>query len=198
MPRIEPVPFEDLPEEVQEHITEGRRRGVVSGQSMHIFAHSPYVALNVIDGSRGRFRQGRLGGRLTELMRLRSAQLGACGPCSTARKDPSVSEDDVACLLEPYREGHPRREALAVRMVELMATDHDAIKPETLLELAEEFDTEEIIELLYRAGHMVGTHRFVHALDVLSDCEPVLSYAPDTVRASWDRAYGQVPAPADT
>lgn len=195
MARIEPVPFEDLPEEVQEHIEVGRRRGVVSGQSMHIFAHSPYVALNIIDGSQGRFRQGRLGGRLTELMRLRSAQLAACGPCSEARKDPSVSEDDVACLLAPDHLGLPRREALAVEMVDLMATDHDAIREETILELAEEFDTEEIVELLYRAGHMVGTHRFVHVLDVLSDCEPVLPYSQETVRAAWARAYGEAAAP---
>jgi alkylhydroperoxidase family enzyme len=198
MPRIQPVPFGDLPDEVQEHIVEGRRRGVVSGDSMPIFAHSPYVALSVIDGSQGRFRQGRLGGRLTELMRLRSAQLAACGPCSAARKDPAVTDDDVACLLEPDHMGLPRREALAVTMVDLMATDHDAITQETLLELAEEFDTEEIIELLYRAGHMVGTHRFVHVLDVLSDCEPVLSYSAETVRASWERAYGQAVMPANT
>jgi hypothetical protein len=198
MPRIEPVPFEELPDEVQQHIVQGRRRGVVSGDSMHIFAHSPYVALSIIDASQGRFREGRLGGRLTELMRLRSAQLGTCGPCSAARKDPAVTEDDVACLLEPEHMGLARREALAVQMVDLMATDHDAITPDTLLELAQEFDTEEIIELLYRAGHMVGTHRFVHVLDVLGDCEPVLSYSPENVRASWERAYGQALTPAST
>jgi hypothetical protein len=60
------------------------------------------------------------------------------------------------------------------------------------VKLAEEFDTEEIIELHYRAGNMIGTHRFVHVLDVLSDCQPVLSYSPETVRTSWKRAYGPV------
>jgi hypothetical protein len=94
--------------------------------------------------------------------------------------------------------GLPRREALAVQMVDLMATDHDAITQDTLLSLAEEFDTEEIIELLYRAGNMIGTHRFVHVLDVLSDCEPVLPYSPEIVGASWKRAYGQVVTTAGT
>lgn len=190
MPRIEPVPWDDLPEEVRTHIEEGRRRGTVSGDSMPVFAHSPYVALDIVDRSEGRYRQGRLGGRLGELMRLRSAQLAACGPCSAARKDPSVSEDDVACLIDPERAGLSRRETLAVKVVDRMATDHDAIDEAVLLELAEEFDTEEIVELLYRAAQSVGTHRFVHVLDVLSADAPVLRYDAEAVRESWARAYG--------
>jgi len=190
MPRIEPIPFEDLPEEVREHIERGRRQGISTGESMSIFAHSPYVALDIVDRAQRRFNQGRLGGRLGELLRLRSAQLAACGPCSAARKDPSVSESDVACLLDPKHRGLPRREALALQTVETMATDHDAIDESTLRELAEEFDTEEIVELLYRCGHAVGSHRFVHVLDVLGDSEPTLLYSADAVRASWERAYG--------
>jgi alkylhydroperoxidase family enzyme len=194
--RIEPVPWDDLPEEVRTHIEEGRRRGTVTGDSMPVFAHSPYVALDIVDRAQGRFRQGRLSGRLGELIRLRSAQIAACGPCSAARKDPSVSEADVACLIDPQHAGLPRREALAITIVDLMATDHDAIDEALLLELAEEFDTEEIVELLYRAGQAVGSHRFVHVLDVLADSEPVLRYDRDAVRASWARAYGVASAPA--
>jgi alkylhydroperoxidase family enzyme len=193
MPRIEPVPFEELPEEVREHIEAGRRRGTSTGESMRVFAHSPYVALDVIESSRRNLNRGRLGGRLVELLRLRSAQLAACGPCSAARKDPSVTEEDVACLLEPAHLGLPRRETLALQVVETMAMDHDAIDEQVLQELAEEFDTEEIVELLYRCGHAVGTHRFVHVLDVLGESEPVLSYSADAVRAAWDRSYKHAP-----
>jgi alkylhydroperoxidase family enzyme len=196
VPRIEPVPWDDLPEEVRTHIDEGRRRGKVTGDSMPVFAHSPYVALDIVDRSVGRFRQGRLGGRLGELVRLRSAQMAACGPCSAARKDPSVSDDDVACLIDPEHIGLPRREALAIKIVDLMATDHDAIDEALLLELAEEFDTEEIVELLYRAGQAVGSHRFVHVLDVLASTNPVLPYDAEAVRASWARAYRVDTAPA--
>ncbi len=195
MPRIEPVPWDDLPEEVRTHIEEGRRRGTVTGDSMPVFAHSPYVALDIVDRSAGRFRQGRLGGRLGELVRLRSAQIAACGPCAAARKDPSVSEDDVACLIAPDHTGLPRREALAIKVVDLMATDHDAIDESLLLQLAEEFDTEEIVELLYRAGQTVGSHRFVHVLDVLADTKPVLRYDAEAVRVSWARAYGVATRP---
>jgi alkylhydroperoxidase family enzyme len=196
MPRIEPVPSDDLPEEVRTHIDEGRRRGTVTGTSMHVFAHSPFVALNIVDGSNRRFR-GRLEGRLIELMRLRSAQLGACGPCSEARKDPSVTEEDVACLMDADRMGL-RREALAIGIVDLMGTDHDAIDATVILELAQVFDTEEIVELLYRAGTMIGMHRFVHVLDVLGETAAVLPYDAEAVRASWDRAYGVAAQPGTT
>lgn len=196
MPRIEPVPFDDLPDEVREHIERGRRLGTVTGDSMCVFAHSPYVALSIVEGSRRPFK-GRITGRLAEMMRLRSAQLAACQPCSQARKDPSVTDDDVACLLDPDHLGLNAKEALGVRMVDLMATDHDAIDEATIRTLAEQFDTEEIVELLYRAGQAVGSHRFVHVLDVLNpDRAPVLGYDADTVRASWARAYGSVSAPA--
>jgi hypothetical protein len=194
VPRIEPVPFEDLPEEVRDHIDVGRRRGNVTGDSMCIFAHSPFVALDIIDGY-NRGNPGRLDGRLVELIRLRSAQLAGCGPCSAARKTPAVGEDDVACLLEPAHLGFSPREKLAVQAIEMMATDHDAIDEGVIRKLAEEFDTEEIVELLYRCGRAVGSHRFVHVLDVLNDCEPVLPYSADTVRASWARAYEQTSEP---
>src|SRR5215213_5010450 len=113
VPRIEPVPFDDLPLEVQEHIEGGIRRGVTEGKSMSIFAHSPYVALDIVESARLN-RQGRIDARLMEMLRLRSAQLNGCEPCSAARKDPSVSEDDVACLIDPKHLGLPRRETLAL------------------------------------------------------------------------------------
>lgn len=193
MPRIEPVPFDDLRQQVQEHIERGRARGTSTGESITIFADGLYVALAVVEGAQRTYSRGRLDARLVELMRIRSAQLGTCGPCSIARKDPSVTEDDVACLVDPERMGLPRREVLALQMVDLMATDHDAIDEATLVELSAEFDTEEIVELLYRAGNAIGTHRFVHVLDVLDDCQPVLGYDAEAVRAAWDRAYEVAP-----
>ena len=42
-----------------------------------------------------------LGGRILELLRIRSAQLGECEPCSQSRKHDSITDDDVACLLAP-------------------------------------------------------------------------------------------------
>jgi hypothetical protein len=99
-----------------------------------------------------------------------------------------VSAADVACLIDPDHRGFPPREARAMKVVDLMAMDHEAIDEELLLTLAEQFDTEEIVELLYRAGQSVGSHRFAHVLDVLGNTEPVLGYDPDAVQRSWGRA----------
>ena len=107
-----------------------------------------------------------------------------------------MTDDDVACLTDPEHSGLSRRDALAINVVDLMATDHDAIDEAVLLQLAEEFDTEEIVELLYRAGQAVGSHRFVHVLDVLADTQPVLRYDAEAVRASWARAYRTATGPA--
>jgi alkylhydroperoxidase family enzyme len=195
MPRIQPVPFDDLPAEVQEHIQKGIARGITEGKSMSIFAHSPYVALDIVERARLN-RQGRIDARLVEMLRLRSAQLNGCEPCSAARKDPSVSEADVACLIDAQHLGLSRRDTLAVELLERMAIDHHSITDATVLELADEFDTEEIVELLYRCGQMIGNHRFVHVLDVLGDGEPVLEYSPETVRESWERAGHAIALPA--
>jgi len=198
MSRIEPVPWDDLPEVVRTHVTEGRRRGKVSGDTAFVYAHSPFVALaHCANDHAGPRWPGVIEPRLVELMRLRSAQLAGCAPCTAARKEPdTVAEDDVACLLDPDHLGLPGREALAIRTLDLMATDHHAIDEAFILELATEFTTEAIVELLYRAGQMVGAHRFVHVLDVLGEATPVLPYDPGALRASWEAAYGAIGQPA--
>jgi alkylhydroperoxidase family enzyme len=61
---------------------------------------------------------------------------------------------------------------LAIRLVDLMATDHHAIDSAFFRQLAEEFSREEIVELAWYAGQVVGGHRFMHVLDVLGDDEP--------------------------
>src|SRR5262245_36806031 len=122
MPRIEPVPWDDLPEVVRTHVSEGRRLGKVTGDTAHVYAHSPYVALAHCASDTGPRWQGTIEPRVVELMRIRSAQLNGCAPCSTARKEPdAVSEDDVACLVDPAHLGLPRREELAVKVMDLMA-----------------------------------------------------------------------------
>jgi hypothetical protein len=69
-----------------------------------------------------------------------------------------------------------------------MSTDLHSIDDDTVRELATEFDAEEIVELAYICGQMIGGHRFVHVLDVLGDGEPVVKYDAEAVRKSWERA----------
>jgi len=54
-----------------------------------------------------------IGDRLQELVRLRSAQLGSCEPCSLSRTDESVAGLDTACLIDPAAGAFSERERLA-------------------------------------------------------------------------------------
>jgi alkylhydroperoxidase family enzyme len=61
--------------------------------------------------------------------------------------------------------------------VDLLTTDHHAVDAAFIGELAAVFTTEEIVELGWFAGQAIGTHRFMHALDVLGDEAPVIGVA---------------------
>jgi alkylhydroperoxidase family enzyme len=162
-------------------IEEGLAMGMYTmALPLQIVAHSPNALAGMHASYLAIFGRSVVGPRICELMRLRSAQLAACEPCSLSRKDASVSEDDVACLAEPERLSGDRRELLAVRLVDLMATDHHAIDDDFLRELASVFTVEEIVEMGWYAGTLVGGHRFMHMLDVLGDSRPVVGPVAST------------------
>ena len=89
-----------------------------------------------------------LGGRILELIRIRSAQLGECQPCMQSRKHDSITDEDVACLLDVGRERpHPagahggRVHRPAVRRPPRAST------PTSTVGSAEVFTAAQIIEL---------------------------------------------------
>ena len=84
-------------------------------------------------------------------------------------------------LDDPETAGTNERERLAIRFVDLMATDHHAIDEDVFREMAEHFTVEEIVEVGWYAGQVVGGHRFMHVLDCLGTDEPVIG--TDTVSA---------------
>jgi hypothetical protein len=55
-----------------------------------------------------------------------------------------------------------------------MATDHYKIDSSTFRELATRFSAREVVELLWFCGNCIGTHRFMHALDMMGNEAPVL------------------------
>jgi hypothetical protein len=176
VPRIAPIAWEDLDEAARRRIEEGMATGMYTMTlPLQIVAHSPVALQGMDDGYRAVFGRAAVGPRIIELMRLRSAQLGGCAPCSASRKDESITEDDVACLVDPERAGSDRRERLAIRLVDLMATDHHAIDAEFFRSMAEVFTIEEIVEIGWYAGHVVGGHRFLHVLDALGTDAPVVA-----------------------
>jgi alkylhydroperoxidase family enzyme len=175
MPRIEPLPYEQLSDDARGRIEAGVATGMYTTTvPLQIVAHSPMALQAMDEGYKAHFRAGAIEQRLQELMRLRSAQLNACEPCSLSRKDDSITADDVACLVDPDKTTYSRRELLALRFLDLFALDHHAIGDDLFLDLAGEFSTEEIIEIGWLCAQFVGGHRFMHTLDALGTAEPVI------------------------
>jgi alkylhydroperoxidase family enzyme len=186
MPRIAPIAWEDLDDEARRRMEEGLGTGMYTMTvPLQIVAHSPNALRGLDEAYRAIYGKATVGPRIVELMRLRSAQLGECAPCSASRKDESITEDDVACLVDPDRAGSDPRERLAIRLVDLMANDHHAIDDDFFRLLAEVFSVEEIVEIAWYAGHLIGGHRFMHVLDALGTSAPVVGprQVSDSVRA---------------
>ncbi len=122
-----------------------------------------------------------LGGRILELLRIRSAQLGECQPCMQSRKHDSITDEDVACLLDMDEGDLTRQERMAVRFMDLLSADHHAIDADFYRQLAEVFTAAQIIELGFSCAQSIGLHRFIHTLEVFGTDAPVIAFSPDQV-----------------
>jgi alkylhydroperoxidase family enzyme len=155
---------------------------------LQIFAYRTMQIL-MTSAARGAFgQQTLLGGRILELIRIRSAQLGECQPCMQSRKHDSITDEDVACLVAPGASTLTEQERLAVQFLDLLSADHHAIDDEVYRELGQVFTAAQIIELGFTCANAMGLHRFIHTLDVFGDSPPVIAYDPDQV----DTAYPDV------
>jgi alkylhydroperoxidase family enzyme len=126
-----------------------------------------------------------IGGRLLELIRIRSAQLGECEPCSQSRKHDSITDSDVACLLAPDRDTLTPQEQIAVEFLDRLSADHHSIDDAFYRRLGEHFTAAQIVELGFTCASAMGLHRFIHTLDIYGDSAPVIEYSPDQIdRAS--------------
>jgi hypothetical protein len=187
MPRIEPIPWEDLTDAQRSMMEGGNQSGAYRlVLPLQILAYSDHDHVPASD-RHPNFPRHLLDARLLELLRIRSAQLGGCEPCMGSRKHASITDGEVACLRTPGdREELTEREARALEFLDLLATDHFSIDDDTYRGLAEVFTTAEIIELGSTCGSMIGTHRFIHTLDPLGEQEPVIRYEPSQVGVTWD------------
>ena len=122
-----------------------------------------------------------LGGRILELLRIRSAQLGECEPCSQSRKHDSITDEDVVCLLAPGHGTLTPQEQMAVEFIDLLSADHHAMDDEFYQRLGEHFTAAQIIELGFTCAGVMGLHRFIHTLNVYGDSAPVIEYDRDQV-----------------
>jgi alkylhydroperoxidase family enzyme len=185
--RIEPVPYDDLSDETKAMMDAGTASGMYTTiVPMQIIAYSTAAVTSMHRSYEATFRKGILEPRLVELLRLHSAQTAMCAPCSTSRKDDSISDDDVACLISPDAARFNPRERAAMSFFDQLANDHHAIDNDTFRSLAEVFTTAEIIEMAYLCSTFLGGHRLMHAIGAFAamsgdDGPAVLPYAPGSV-----------------
>jgi alkylhydroperoxidase family enzyme len=190
VPRIQPIPLDELAPKTRQIIEEGVADGTYATPiPLQIFAYRTQQIL-MTHAARGAWgQQSLLGGRILELIRIRSAQLGECQPCMQSRKHDSITDADVACLVAPGASDLTEQERLAVQFLDLLSADHHAIDDEFYTELGAVFTAAQIIELGFTCASSMGLHRFIHTLDVFGTDEPVIAYNPDQV----DAAYPDVP-----
>jgi alkylhydroperoxidase family enzyme len=182
VPRIEPIPLDQLAPEPRRIIEEGVENGMYATPiPLQIFAYKTQQIL-MTNAARVGWGQGSLlGGRILELLRIRSAQLGECQPCMQSRKHDSITEEDVACLLAPGQGQLTGQERLAVQFLDLLSADHHAIDDEVYRELSQVFTAAQIIELGFACANSMGLHRFIHTLDVYGTSEPVIPFSADQI-----------------
>ena len=186
MPRIEPVPWEYLSGEQRHEIEDSRAIGLQPKQGLtsQVMAYSSAAFRAMKLSSRALFRNGVIEPRLQELLRLRSANLSQCKPYAAARKEVAVTDEDVACLIDPSLQGLSKRERMAISFFDQLASDHWSVNDKTFLELAEVFSTAEIVEPGWRCETLIGVHRFLRCLDVLGEEPRVLPFAPSEIDRS--------------
>jgi alkylhydroperoxidase family enzyme len=182
VPRIEPIPLEEMAPEPRRIIEEGVADGLYATPvPLQIFAYKTQQILMTNAARKVMGSGSLLGGRILELLRIRSAQLGECQPCMQSRKHDSITEEDVACLIAPGGAELNEQERLAVEFLDLLSADHHAIDDEFYRRLGEHFTAAQIIELGFACANSMGLHRFIHTLDVFGQSEPVIKYAADQV-----------------
>jgi alkylhydroperoxidase family enzyme len=195
MPRIEPIPMEDLAEEPRKIIEEGVANGTYATPiPLQIFAYKTAQIVNTHAARTAWGQKSLLGGRILELIRIRSAQLGECQPCMQSRKHDSITDEDVACLITPGGSDLTEQERLAVNFLDLLSADHHAIDDEVYRELGQVFTAAQIIELGFACANSMGLHRFIHTLDVFGDGEPVIHFDPSQVDSEFAATPEQAPA----
>jgi len=173
-------------QELSSHSREIVEAGVAAGLyatpvPLQIFAYRS-AQLEQVNMARTHLGAGTLlGGRILELLRIRSAQLGECEPCSQSRKHDSITDEDVACLLAPGHRALTPQEQMAVEFIDLLSADHHAMDDEFYKRLGEHFSAAQIVELGFTCAGVMGLHRFIHTLDVYGESTPVIAYSSDQV-----------------
>ncbi len=197
MPIIEPIPYDELSPLARKIVEDGESDGLyATNVPLQIFAYNTRQFLHMDETRRARGDGSLLGGRILELIRIRSAQLGECQPCMQSRKHDSITDEDVACLINVGASELTDQERMAVTFLDLLSADHHAIDADFYRDLAKVFTTAQIIELGFTCAETMGIHRFIHTLDVFGTDEPVLPFSPDQIDSRHEMPSATDPATA--
>jgi alkylhydroperoxidase family enzyme len=185
MPRLEPVALDDLDPELRELLELSQKHGAVMADTTvpRLWALRPELAKSQLPIQTRYHDSNILDARLLELVRLRIALLNDCVACKVARKDDSITDDDLACLSSD----DPRFsevERLCLRFAERFVTDHASIDDDLMGQLGEHFTPEEIVELTMYCGLMLGSGRFAHVMRGWAHDEGGVVVASKTVSTS--------------
>jgi alkylhydroperoxidase family enzyme len=187
VPIIEPIPVDQLSPEARAIIEGGVEEGLYATPvPLQIFAYRTALLESMHAKRLARGHGGLLGGRILELLRIRSAQLGECQPCMQSRKHDSITDADVACLVGDNRVDLDPQERMAIRFLDLLSADHHAIDADFYRDLADVFTTAQIVELGFSCAEMMGVHRFIHTLDIFGTEPPAVPFSPDQVDTRRD------------
>jgi alkylhydroperoxidase family enzyme len=174
--------MDELAPEPRRIIEEGVASGMYATPiPLQIFAYKTQQILMTNAARNAWGQKSLLGGRILELLRIRSAQLGECQPCMQSRKHDSITEEDVACLLAPGQGALTEQERLAVQFLDLLSADHHAIDDDVYRELGKVFTAAQIIELGFACANSMGLHRFLHTLDIYGTSEPVIEFSAEEI-----------------
>lgn len=185
MPRIEPIPMDQLSPESRTIIAGGVADGLYSTPlPLQVFAYSSERLKRLHQARLERGATGLLPPRILELIRIRSAQLGECQPCMQSRKHDSITDQDVACLLAPGRDALTEQERLAIEFLDLLSADHHALDDAFYRRLGTVFTVAQIVELGFSCAETMGVHRFLHTLDIFGAAAPAIGYASSEVDAA--------------
>src|ERR1700757_1227145 len=102
MPRIEPIPWNELSPQQRAAMQAGLDSGAYRiALPLQVLAYADHDRVPDDGDRHPNFPRHLLDGTLLELLRIRSAQLGGGEPCMASRKVEGATEEVVACLTTP-------------------------------------------------------------------------------------------------
>jgi alkylhydroperoxidase family enzyme len=189
MPRIEPVPVAQLPQDARALIDAGIATGMYQDGSglppsqLRVMAYNSVVLQATYAQQAALWHRGLLEPRIRELVRIRSAQVNGCDACAAAVKEPGIDAEDVACLAMPGGDRLNARERAALDIVVKLARSPDQIDDSLLASMLDVFSPAELVELVYYASSMLGQHRFHHVFRSYEEGTPLVAFEPALIDA---------------